>query len=105
MLLDNGEKLNADHVMLSTGYKVDIHRLPMLHPSLLTEIKAYRGEPTLNCWCESGVPGLYFVGLSSLRSFGPLYRFVVGCKAAAPRVAAAVARKVARDRVRRPAVK
>ena len=103
--LDNGEKLNADHVMLATGYKVDIHRLTMLHPSLLTEIRTNRDEPMLNAWFESSVPGLYFVGLSSLRSFGPLYRFVVGCKAAAPRVAAAVARKVARDRIRRPAVK
>jgi cation diffusion facilitator CzcD-associated flavoprotein CzcO len=98
VVLANGEKLKSDHVMLATGYKVDITRLPMLSPSLLTEIKTDMNVPVLNPWFESSVPGLYFIGLTSLPSFGPLYRFVVGCKAAAPRVAAAVARKVARTR-------
>jgi hypothetical protein len=37
---------------------------------------------------------LYFLGLSAVRSFGPLYRFVVGAKAAGKRVAAAVAHHV-----------
>jgi hypothetical protein len=39
------------------------------------------------------VPGLYFVGISSLRAFGPLYRFVAGCGAAARRVAGAIAHR------------
>jgi FAD-dependent urate hydroxylase len=38
------------------------------------------------------VPGLYFIGLTSLRAFGPLYRFVAGCGAAAGRVASAITR-------------
>ncbi|HET9919838.1 MAG TPA: NAD(P)-binding domain-containing protein [Ktedonobacteraceae bacterium] len=91
--LSDGEALNLDHLILSTGYQVDIKRLSMLSPSLLTEIQQDEGTPILNNWFESSVPGLYFVGLSSLRSFGPLYRFVVGAKAAAPRVASAAARR------------
>ena len=93
VLLGNGEKLNADHVMLATGYKVDIRRLTMLHPSLLPEIKTDRDEPVLNAWFESSVPGLYFVGSSSVSSCGPLYRFVIGTEAAAQRVSYAVARQ------------
>lgn len=91
--LSDGKALNLDHLILSTGYQVDIKRLSMLSPSLLTEIQQDEGTPILNNWFESSVPGLYFVGLSSLRSFGPLYRFVVGAKAAAPRVASAAARR------------
>ena len=91
--LSDGKALNLDHLILSTGYQVDIKRLAMLSPSLLTEIQQDEGTPILNNWFESSVPGLYFVGLSSLRSFGPLYRFVVGAKAAAPRVASAAARR------------
>ena len=41
------------------------------------------------------MPGLYFVGLTSLPAFGPLFRFVAGCGAAARRVARAVARRSA----------
>ena len=96
LTLSDNEVVKVDHLILSTGYQVDIKRLSMLSPSLLKEIQEDTGTPILNSWFESSIPGLYFVGLSSLRSFGPLYRFVVGAKAAAPRVASAAARRVAR---------
>ncbi|GAC1388657.1 MAG: hypothetical protein NVS4B12_01670 [Ktedonobacteraceae bacterium] len=98
LTLSNGENLTVDYVMLSTGYKVDITQLPMVAPSLLAEIESDNGVPTLNHWFQSNVPGLYFVGLTSLRSFGPLFRFVVGNKATARRVASAVARQIGRVR-------
>src|SRR5256886_6937978 len=56
------------------------------------EIKTDRAIPSLSHWFESSVPGLFFVGLTSLRAFGPLYRFVAGCGAAARRVADGVMR-------------
>src|SRR5439155_1660093 len=46
--LANGPKMTADHVMMATGYKVDISRLPMLHPKLLAEIASDMGTPILN---------------------------------------------------------
>jgi FAD-dependent urate hydroxylase len=96
--ISDGAKLSADHIVLATGYTVDITRLPMIHPSLRAEIKTDRAIPLLSHWFESSVPGLYFIGLTSLRAFGPLYRFVAGCGAAARRVADGVARQ----RSRRP---
>jgi hypothetical protein len=98
--LTNGKKLQADHVMCATGYKVNVKNLSMLQPSLLAEIKTLEKEdkdentPALNHWFESSVPGLYFVGLATLRSFGPLFRFVVGTKATAGRIASSAARRV-----------
>jgi FAD-dependent urate hydroxylase len=91
--ISDGAKVSADHILLATGYTVDTSKLTMIHPSLRAEIKTDRAIPILSHWFESSVPGLYFVGLTSLRAFGPLYRFVAGCGAAAQRVASAVARK------------
>jgi len=68
------------------------NRLTMIHRSLRAAIETDRTIPILTHWFESSVPGLYFVGLTSLRAFGPLYRFVAGCGAAAQRVASAIAR-------------
>lgn len=85
--LSDGSELHADHLFLATGYQMDLDRLPMLDPMLRAGIATYRGAPTLNSHFESSVPGLYFVGFASTRSFGPLYRFVAGCPAAASRVA------------------
>lgn len=93
--LSHGGRVTADHVLLATGYRVAIDKLTMLHPSLRAAIETDKAIPLLNPWFESSVPGLYFVGITSLRAFGPLYRFVAGCGAAARRVA----RAIARDRV------
>ena len=90
--ITDGSVLTADHVMLATGYRVNLDRLTMLHPSLLSEIRTDNAVPVLNRWFESSIPDLYFVGLTSLRAFGPLYRFVAGCGAASRRVARAIAR-------------
>ena len=90
--MSDGAKVSADHILLATGYTVDITKLTMIDPSLRAQIKTDRAIPTLSHWFESSVPGLYFVGLTSLRAFGPLYRFVAGCGAAARRVADGVMR-------------
>ncbi|HVB21196.1 MAG TPA: hypothetical protein VNG51_04540, partial [Ktedonobacteraceae bacterium] len=66
---------------------------PMLSSTLLSKIQTHQNVPLLNPWFESSIPGLYFTGITSIRSFGPLYRFVVGAKAVAPRIASAVARR------------
>jgi len=100
LTLADNRRLKVDHVILATGYKVNIQRLTMLSQSLLSEIEADSNIPVLDHWFGTNVPGLYFLGLTSVRSFGPLYRFVVGTKAAAPRVASSVARYVAKARVR-----
>ncbi|MBV9689023.1 MAG: NAD(P)-binding domain-containing protein [Ktedonobacteraceae bacterium] len=91
----NGKDLQADHVLLATGYLCDVRRLPMLHPSIVAAVQTYMGSPILNSRFESTVPGLYFLGFSAQRSFGPLYRFVLGVEAAASRIAHAVSRQVA----------
>jgi len=90
--ISDGAKLSADHIMLATGYTVDIDKLTMLHASLRAEIERDRASPILNHWFESSVPGLYFIGLTAVRAFGPLYRFVAGCGAAAGRVTSAITR-------------
>jgi len=91
--LSDGARIRADHIVLGTGYKVDIDRLPMISPSLRAAIKDEMGIPLLGPSFESTVPGLYFVGVTSLPVFGPMYRFVLGCRSMAPRVARAIARQ------------
>jgi hypothetical protein len=98
LTLSNDKTIKADHIILGTGYRTDIKRLPMLHPALLAEIQVYRDAPILSNWFESSVSGLYFVGFSSVLSCGPLYRFVVGTDATARRIVSAVAQQVVHSR-------
>lgn len=98
LTLLNNKTLKADHVILGTGYRVDIRKLPMLHPSLTSAVKVYNNAPILDNHFESSIPGLYFVGFTSVSSCGPFYRFVVGTDAAARRVTQSVARQVLQKR-------
>ena len=96
--LSGGDRIRADHVILATGYQVDLSRLPMIDPALRARIKTHKGSPVLSGSFETTVPGLYFVGVSAWRVSGPLYRFVLGCKAAAPCVARSIMRQQRRLR-------
>ena len=98
LTLTNNMVMKADHVILGTGYRPDITRLPMLDSSLVKAIHTYKGSPILNTRFESNISGLYFTGFSAMQSLGPYYRFVVGADAAARRIARAVTRRVARVR-------
>jgi hypothetical protein len=83
-----GEReLLADHVIAGTGYRVDVDRVAFLNPGLAREIRRLDRAPQLSRHFESSVRGLYFIGPSSLTSFGPLVRFVAGAAFTVPRVA------------------
>jgi FAD-dependent urate hydroxylase len=94
MTFANGQTLEVDHIILGTGYRPDVRRLPMLDKTLIDVIRTHRGSPVLDSWFETNIPGLYFVGFSAARSFGPFYRFVVGASAASSRVAKAISRSL-----------
>ena len=85
--LDDGSERVTDHVLLGTGYRVDISRYSFLSAPLVNAIRTAGGYPLLNAGYECSVPGLHFVGAPAAWSFGPVVRFVSGTAYAAPAVA------------------
>jgi thioredoxin reductase len=88
--LDDGDEIAANHVLLATGYHVDIARCGLLSEQLLDQLSTVDGSPVLGSDMRSSVPGLYFVGASAARSLGPIMRFVTGTWFAAPAVTAGI---------------
>ena len=80
--LENGARA-FDHVLLGTGYRVDIARLGILSHELLDAIARVDGSPALGAGFVSSVPNLHFVGSYAVRSYGPLLRFIAGAPFAA----------------------
>jgi Pyridine nucleotide-disulphide oxidoreductase len=83
--LDNGAR-GFDHVLLGTGYRVDIARLGLLSRELLAAVACVGGSPILGAGFVSSVPNLHFVGSYAVRSYGPLLRFIAGAPFAAQAV-------------------
>ena len=76
--LDDGSERRVDHVVLGTGYTVDISRYDFLPQELTQDVKQFDGYPKLASGFRSSVPGLHFIGATAARSFGPLLYFVAG---------------------------
>jgi len=89
--LDDGTTREVDHVLLGTGWRVDVAEYPFLGEELLRGLERREGHPLLRKGMESSVPGLHFVGAPAALAFGPIMRFVVGTWYAGPTVARSVA--------------
>ncbi len=97
LTLDDGSHRTVDHVLLGTGFRVDLMRYGLLDADLLGAVRRASGYPVLGRGLESSVPGLHFLGAPASWSFGPIMRFVSGSwfsgQALASHVAGAAKRK------------
>jgi FAD-dependent urate hydroxylase len=74
--LTNGEAITVDRIVLATGYKVDIARLPVLAAgNLLKRIETRNGFPVLDDHFETTVPGLFITSMPAAQDFGPFFGF------------------------------
>jgi hypothetical protein len=93
----------TEHLIAGTGYRVDLSRLPFLDDQLRGRLRLVAGAPALSSSFEASAPDLYFVGLASAHSFGPIMRFLHGADYSAHRlVSHLLARPPGRHPWRRP---
>jgi hypothetical protein len=88
--LDDQSTRNFDHVVLGTGYRVDINAIPFFACQLRRAVRLHDGYPELNSSMESAVPHLYFTGVAAAWNFGPTMWFVRGAPWTAERISSAV---------------
>ena len=82
--LSGGAHIDVDHVILATGYQVDVQQVPYFSKTtILPRLKTSNGFPALDEYFQSSVPGLYVTGLAATRDFGPFYGMVRGCPSSA----------------------
>lgn len=90
--LDDGTERRVDHVLLGTGYDVNIARYNFLAPELVAGVRRLNGYPDLGRGFSTTIPGLHFIGATAARSFGPLLYFVAGTEFASKELSSYVAR-------------
>jgi FAD-dependent urate hydroxylase len=103
-LNDASERI-VDHVVLGTGYRVNVALYPFLSPELLANLECADGYPRLDVGFESSLPGLHFLGAPAAWSFGPLMRFVAGTEFAAPALSRSILHATKRRQVSLPDTK
>jgi thioredoxin reductase len=82
--LNDGTERHPDHVLLGTGYRINVGLYDFLGPEVQQSLRVVNGYPCLGAGLESSIAGLHFLGAPAAMSFGPIMRFVVGTWYAAP---------------------
>jgi thioredoxin reductase len=82
--LDNGQLLTVDHVILATGYKVQIDQAPVLaQGNILDQLATRNGFPVLDEHFQTSVPGLFITSIAATHDFGPFFAFTVSVRTSA----------------------
>jgi pyruvate/2-oxoglutarate dehydrogenase complex dihydrolipoamide dehydrogenase (E3) component len=88
VVFSDGNAVTVDRIILATGYKPSLARLPFLaEGGLLDEIATRNASPVLDDAMQASVPGLYFTSMLATDAFGPFFAFTVSARAAAQLVA------------------
>lgn len=98
LTFEDGGTRRCDHVLLATGYRVDVSGYDFLPQPLLDRVSRVNGYPRLDRGFESSLEGLHFVGAPAAWSYGPLMRFVAGTEFVGPVLARAILAKHRRTR-------
>jgi cation diffusion facilitator CzcD-associated flavoprotein CzcO len=91
--LNDGSERMTDHVLLGSGYQVDISKYKFLDPELVNSIRRFNGYPCLQGGLETSVHGLHILGAPAAWSFGPLMQFVSGARYSSNALMRAIAGK------------
>ncbi len=93
LLLNDGTRRRVDHVLLGTGYRVDISKYAFLPKEMVARIRQFDGYPVVDSGFCSSISGLHFIGAPAARSFGPLLYFVTGTEFTSKQLTAHIVRR------------
>ena len=102
LVLNDGSERLVDHLILATGYRVNVAKYPFLSSDLVGSFEIIDGYPRLKKGFETTLPGLHFIGAPAAWSFGPLMRFVAGTEFTAPALARSIVKQKKRHVVSVP---
>ena len=90
--LSNGETLLVDHIIMATGYKVSIDRVPFLaQGNILPSLAVKNGFPVLDDHFQTNLPGLFITSMPATQDFGPFFAFTVSVRASAKLIGQVIA--------------
>jgi hypothetical protein len=80
----------VDDLILATGYKVDIARVPLLNGRDGPIIESRDGFPVLDDHFQSTVPRLFITSMAASGDFGPFFGFTVSARVSARHIGRAI---------------
>jgi lysine/ornithine N-monooxygenase len=90
--LETGETVGIDEIVLATGYRPEIAKVPFLaRGDLLAGLETREGCPVLDDGLQTSVRGLFATSVLATKDFGPFFGFTVAVHASARLIGRALA--------------
>jgi lysine/ornithine N-monooxygenase len=84
VVLNNSNTIVVDHIILATGYKFIIDRIPFLSKgNILTKLATQNNFPVLDEYFQTNLPGLFITSMAAAQDFGPFFGFTIAVRASA----------------------
>jgi thioredoxin reductase len=89
--LTTRDVLVCDQIILATGYKVDVSRLPILSSgNILDQLATRNGFPVLDDHFQTSIKGLFITSMPATQDFGPFFAFTISARVSARLICAAL---------------
>jgi hypothetical protein len=93
--LASGARLVGDHIILATGYKVNIGQVPFLAAGNVgAALATHNGFRVLDEQLQTNLPGLFITSMAANQDFGPFFGFTIGTRTSAKLVGTAAMAEV-----------
>jgi thioredoxin reductase len=84
VVFNNGTIITVDHIILATGYKVMINKVPFLAKgNILSKLAIQNNFPVLDEHFQTNLPGLFITSIPASQDFGPFFGFTIAVRTSA----------------------
>lgn len=84
IMFDKAPNITADHIILATGFKVNIRKVPFLTGSnILSKLFINNDHPVIDENFQTNLPGLFITSMPAGQDFGPFFGFTIAVRTSA----------------------
>ncbi len=95
IMFDKGFNITADHIILATGFKVNIHNVPFLAAgNILSKLEVNNDFPVIDEYFQTNLPGLFITSMSASQDFGPFFGFTIAVRTSAKLIGKAITKSL-----------
>jgi hypothetical protein len=94
-MFDKAPNITADHIILATGFKVNIHNVPFLtEGNILSKLATNNDFPVIDEHFQTNLPGLFITSMAAGQDFGPFFGFTIAVRTSAKLIGKAIAKSL-----------
>jgi pyruvate/2-oxoglutarate dehydrogenase complex dihydrolipoamide dehydrogenase (E3) component len=100
IMFDKAPNITADHILLATGFKVNIHNVPFLAAgNILPKLFINNDFPVIDEYFQTNLPGLFITSMAAAQDFGPFFGFTIAVRTSAKLIGKAITKTLSVEEV------